>query len=148
MSLWCQWKPLSAVLAATAPPIYSISRCILNKVRKRWASLSLPYKSNHRPRSLSCLQDVPLWVRGNTSKVKLSLLPSSMNSIQECFDPVCPAGLLDFHKGSLVDGYLSKWVFFVGKNIENSCSAIMKMSLFPYANYLKSISHRLFSTCL
>lgn len=78
---------------------------------------------------LSWYWDVPPWERGDSSKMKLFLLPSSMPLISETFAPtVC--WLQDFHKGSVICERMSKiCVLWVGGMVENSHSTILMISL-------------------
>lgn len=82
--------------------------------------------------SLWALSCAP-WGRDDAGRVKLFLLLSSVCTILDFFTPMAywnfSAGLLNFHKGTLVHGQLSKLVFFWGKMVENSYFTILLTAL-------------------
>ena len=133
------------------PHSLTLPLSVLDGARKKWVSFpeyctdgkarcSLPH--SHSPpwgkswsEDFSCDWAVPPWERNDAGKVKLFLLPSSICPILDFFVAVLTLywifsiRLFTFHKDTLICGWLPNLLFFWRKTAENSCSALLIMSL-------------------
>lgn len=153
VSLWCLSRALTAVLLAFSPPSL-VSASVLDRVRKRWASLAASCMARAARLSLIC-SHFSLWEKSRAKKVSLGSelchlgggmiwikwncssyslwVQSHFFFLFSFFAPTMCwkffAGFLAFHRGTLAHGWLSKLVFFGEETVEHSFSAILLMLL-------------------